>query len=210
MWHIAKSKASQSHTQHNLYVTDNREIVCSQNYTSTSTFFYLPIGHRTFHRHFLSILLFHFFWILRMRPESQSNPTDHSFFFFYIFSFFSQNVTDTQTIDHFQPKRQQQSLRPKTNYYLNMFKYWIMMKNEQRLHRKARTLLTNISYIKDNFALIIDPHLTCTMLVFPHLHHVTVSAFRETIGLNYRKTAPVTHVTSFQSGSMSPPKKFMS
>lgn len=31
MWHIAKSKASQSHTQHNLYVTDNREIVCSQN-----------------------------------------------------------------------------------------------------------------------------------------------------------------------------------
>lgn len=88
MWHIAKSKASQSHTQHNLYVTDNREIVCSQNYTSTSTFFYLPIGHRTFHRHFLSILLFHFFWILRMRPESQSNPTDHSFFFFKIFSFF--------------------------------------------------------------------------------------------------------------------------
>lgn len=31
MWHIAKSKASQSHTQYNLYVTDNREIVCSQN-----------------------------------------------------------------------------------------------------------------------------------------------------------------------------------
>lgn len=141
MWHIAKSKASQSHTQHNLYVTDNREIVCSQNIIYQ--YLLLP-SHWT--QNFPSTLSLHPFVPFLLNSSHATRITVQSnwsflLLFFKSSLFFSQNVTDTQTIDHFQPKRQQQSLRPKTNYYLNMFKYWIMMKNEQRLHRKARTLL---------------------------------------------------------------------